>query len=79
VGSSTGSSSNPYFTTGDFAARTSSSRRTGLWWGASFSSSGVSAASRAIASIASQNASRVSFVSVSVGSIIRASGTISGK
>src|SRR5205807_2630981 len=41
--------------------------------------SGSSAASRAIASIASTNASSVSFASVSVGSIISASGTISGK
>ena len=41
--------------------------------------SGSVAASRAISSIASQNASRVSFDSVSVGSIINASGTIRGK
>ena len=64
---------------GSFAARTSSSRFTGRWCGASFSSSGSSAASRAIASIASQKASSVSFASVSVGSIISASGTMSGK
>ena len=69
-------SSKPYLTTGFFAARTSSSRSTGRWCGASFSSSGSSAASRAIASIASQNASSVSFASVSVGSTISASGTI---
>ena len=41
--------------------------------------SGSSRASRAIASIASTNASSVSFASVSVGSIISASGTTSGK
>jgi len=41
--------------------------------------SGSSAASRAIASIASAKSSSVSFASVYVGSIISASGTTSGK
>ena len=43
------------------------------------SSSGSSAASRAISFIAATNASSRSFGSVSVGSIISASGTTSGK
>ena len=52
---------------------------TGRRWGASFNVRGSVAASAAIARIASTNSSRVSFASVSVGSIIKASGTISGK
>ena len=68
-----------YRRTGCFAARTSSSRRTGRPCGASFSSSGDSAASRAIACIASTKSSSRSFGSVSVGSIMSASGTTSGK
>src|SRR5581483_10731872 len=75
----TGCSPKPYLTTSSLTARTSSRRRTGRVVGASFTSSGVSEASRAIASIASANASSVSFASVSVGSTISASGTTSGK
>ena len=48
-------------------------------WGADLSRSGSVAASSAIVSIASTKASSVSFASVSVGSIISASGTTSGK
>src|SRR5262249_54957064 len=64
-----GCSSKPYLTIARFAARTSSRRFTGRACGASLSTPGSSAASRTIASIASANASRVSFASVSVGSI----------
>src|SRR5262249_14445861 len=74
-----GCSSKPYLTIARFAARTSSRRFTGRACGASLSTPGASAASRTIASIASANASRVSFASVSVGSIMSASGTTSGK
>src|SRR5262245_33289190 len=73
------SRSNAYLTTGCFAARTASSVRTGRWCGACRSVSGASAASRAISCIASTNSSSRSFGSVSVGSIISASGTTSGK
>src|SRR4029077_11836302 len=60
-------------------ALTSSSRPTTRPCGADLASSGSSAASRAIAIIASANSSSVSLASVSVGSIISASGTTSGK
>ncbi len=53
--------------------------RTGVVWGAVFSSSGFSLASWAIFSKASIKASNSSFETVSVGSIIIASGTINGK
>ena len=59
--------------------RTSSRRFTGALCGAVFSNSGFSRASPAIAIIASTNASNVSLLSVSVGSIIKASATMSGK
>ena len=62
--------------TGFLAAVTSSGRQTGVVLGASWRASGSSSA---IARRALANASRVSRLSVSVGSIIRASGTISGK
>jgi len=61
------------------AASTSSTRPTGVMCGASWSRSGFSCASRAIALSALAKASSVSLLSVSVGSIISASGTISGK
>ena len=62
--------------TGFLAARTSSGRLTGVVLGAAWSSAGSSSA---IARRARAKASRVSRLSVSVGSIIIASGTISGK
>src|SRR4051794_27674763 len=71
--------SKPYLTIPRLAAFTSSSRLTGRRCGASLRISGSRAASAAIFSIASQKASSVSFGSVSVGSIMSASGTISGK
>ncbi len=61
---------------GVLAALTSSGRLIGVVCGASWRSCGSSAA---IASSTLANASRVSRLSVSVGSIIRASETISGK
>src|SRR4029079_3160762 len=72
-------SSNAYRTTGSFAALTSSSRRTGRVSGACLRVSGSFAASSAIERIAATNSSSRSFVSVSVGSIISASWTTSGK
>src|SRR5690606_8289270 len=65
--------------TGFRAAVTSSRRFTTVVWGASWTRSGLSSASRAIWIIASMNRSRVSLLSVSVGSIMRHSSTISGK
>ncbi len=61
------------------AASVWSSRRTGVVTGASWTSCGFDSASRAIWIMASQNSSSVSFDSVSVGSIISASSTMSGK
>src|SRR5262249_13830885 len=61
------------------AASVWSRRRTGVVTGASRINSGAVSASRAIWIIASQNWSRVSLDSVSVGSIMSASSTISGK
>src|ERR671931_472569 len=61
------------------AARASSRRRTGVVRGASSSSSGSPSASRAAWRSASANASRVSRVSVSVVSTIKASSTTSVK
>ena len=61
------------------AARVWSRRRTGVVRGASWITSGFDSASRAIWIMASQNASIVSLDSVSVGSIINASSTTSGK
>ena len=66
-------------TTGVRAAPASSSRRTGVLYGALRAISGSSAASRRISPTASANASSVSRVSVSVGSTSRASSTSSGK
>ena len=65
--------------TGRLAAPASSSRRTGVVYGALRAISGSSAPSRRISAIASANASSVSRVSVSVGSISSASSTSSGK
>ena len=65
--------------TGRLAAAASSSRRTGVEYGAPRAISGSSAPSRRISAIASANASSVSRVSVSVGSISSASSTSSGK
>ena len=65
--------------TGCLAAAASSSRRTGVVYGAFCAIVGSSLASRRIAASASANASSVSFVSVSVGSISSASSTSSGK
>jgi molybdate transport system substrate-binding protein len=62
--------------TGSRAARTSSTRPTAVLWGADLRTSGSSCTMRARASA---KASRVAFVSVSVGSIIRASSTRCGK
>src|ERR1700733_6816883 len=62
-----------------FAARTSSRRRTGRLWGAPFTDSGSSRASRSMWIMASANASSTSRLSVSVGSINRHSGTMRGK
>ena len=61
------------------AAVASSSRRTGAVWGASRTTSGEDSASSAIAIYASANASSVSRLSVSVGSMSIASSTINGK
>src|SRR5256885_8002161 len=61
------------------AAFASSRRLTGVVTGASCRRSGVSAASDATCSIAWAKASRVSLVSVSVGSTIIASSTTRGK
>src|SRR5439155_10595214 len=61
------------------AALASSRRRTGVVSGASWRRSGCSSASFAAWSMASAKASRVSFDSVSVGSTIMASSTMSGK
>ena len=55
---------------GFFAAVVSSSLLTGVEWGALFTKSGFSIASWATVRITSMNSSRVSFDSVSVGSII---------
>src|ERR1051326_5897201 len=65
--------------TGFRAARASSRRRTGVVCGALRTSSGRSSLSRAMAIIASQNASSSSFGSLSVGSIINAPETMSGR
>jgi hypothetical protein len=64
---------------GCFVARTSSSRRTGVVYGALRAISGSSCASARISSTASANESSVSFVYVSVGSTIIASSTSNGK
>src|SRR5215468_569921 len=61
------------------AAFTSSSRLTGARCGAPLTRAGSLCASCAILFIASMKASSVGLDSVSVGSIIKASGTISGK
>src|SRR6185503_6650086 len=66
-------------TTGRFAAPASSSRRTGVVCGAVRATWGSSFASSRIARTTSAKWSRRSFVSVSVGSIIRASSTSRGK
>ena len=66
-------------TTGRRAAPASSSRRTGVVYGAPRAISGSSRASRRIAATISAKRSSVSLVSVSVGSTISASSTISGK
>src|SRR5262245_38131141 len=68
-----------HFRFGSRAALVWSSRRTGVVAGASWIAAWFVSASRAIWIIASQNASSVSLASVSVGSIISASSTISGK
>src|SRR5215831_2352048 len=68
-----------HFRRGCLAAPVWSSRRTDVVTGASWIRCGFSCASRAIWIIASQNSSSVSFDSVSVGSIISASSTMSGK
>src|SRR3972149_9682442 len=60
-------------------AFTSSKRPTDRVWGADRTTSGFSSISFAIFRIASQNRSRSSLDSVSVGSIINASSTIKGK
>jgi flavin reductase len=65
--------------TGRLAAPASSSRRTGVVWGAARAVSGSSAASARISPTTSANASSVSRVSVSVGSTRSASSTSSGK
>jgi hypothetical protein len=65
--------------TGRLAAPASSSRRTGVVYGACRATSGSSAPSRRISTIASAKASSVSLVSVSVGSMSSASSTSSGK
>ena len=80
---------NPYFATGSTcgfqrstglrAAATSSSREMRVLYGASAMISGFSSASCAIAFIASMNWSSSSFDSLSVGSIISAPCTTSGK
>ena len=57
----------------------SSGRLIGVVCGASLTSAGVSSASRAMRRITSMKVSRVALVSVSVGSIISASSTMSGK
>src|SRR5215470_17445259 len=62
-----------------FAARTSSSRRTGIVCGALVTRSGSCWASCRICAMAATKASRTSLLSVSVGSISRHSGTKSGK
>src|SRR4051812_33510044 len=72
-------SSSGWRITGRFAAPASSSRRTGVVYGAFRTTSGSSCASRRISASASANASSVSRVSVSVGSTSSASSTISGK
>src|SRR5439155_7940037 len=61
------------------AARTSSSRRTGMVCGALVTRSGSCWASCRMCAIAATNASSTSLLSVSVGSISRHSGTRSGK
>src|SRR4051794_17957744 len=61
------------------AAFTSSSRRTGVVWGAPFTISGCVWASSRISFIATTNPSSVSLDSVSAGSISKHSGTSSGK
>src|SRR6266550_5560350 len=61
------------------AALTSSSRPTGALCGAVLTSSGSFAISSTICSTAATKASRLALDSVSVGSIMSASGTISGK
>src|SRR5690606_28263402 len=65
--------------TGCRAARVSSSRPTGVSWGAVFTFSGSSSTSRAIAINASASRSIASKLSVSVGSIMIASSTMRGK
>src|SRR5436190_11710602 len=65
--------------TGRLAAAASSSRRTGVVYGAFWAIAGSSLASRRISAMTSAKASSVSFVSVSVGSTRRASSTSSGK
>src|SRR5919198_339290 len=64
---------------GSRAALVWSRRRTGVVTGASRTTWGEVSVSWAMRSIASQNASSVSFASVSVGSIMSASSTMSGK
>src|SRR3984885_2979948 len=66
-------------TTGRRAAPASSSRRTGVVYGAFCATDGSSRASRRISATISAKWSSVSLVSVSVGSTISASSTISGK
>src|ERR1700691_132835 len=61
------------------AAATSSRRPTRVEWGAVFTRSGVASASAAMERIASMNRSHSCFDSDSVGSIIMAPGTMSGK
>jgi hypothetical protein len=64
-----------HVSTGLRAAAISSTRRTGAWVGACFSDAASFAPISAISSIASANASSVCLLSVSVGSMVRLSGT----
>src|SRR4029077_7905419 len=61
------------------AARTSSTRLTGVSWGACWTKARSRSASSTMAAQIPANASRLCFDSVSVGSNINASGTVSGK
>src|SRR5438445_6256492 len=68
-----------HLSTGRRAAPTSSRCRSGVFFGASRTAAGSRATWSAIRTSAAPNASSVSFGSVSVGSTMSASGTISGK
>src|SRR5207302_11062302 len=68
-----------HLSTGRRAAPTSSRCRSGVFFGASRTAAGSRATWSAIRTSAAANASSVSFGSVSVGSTMSASGTISGK